>query len=147
MFELSPFKRRKDLVDNFFDRDLPRDMLRDFFGNEFLSGFAMDMKADIKETAKEYIVEAELPGIKKEQLLVEFKNNTLSITAQQNDELHEEKENYVRRERRQGSISRSFYVENVDHAAIKGDYKNGILKIILPKLKEESPQNFRIKID
>ena len=103
-------------------------------------------KADIKEKPTEYIVEAELPGVNKEQIVVEFRDNTLTISAQQNEEINEEKPDYVRRERRQGSISRSFYVENVDGEKIAAEYKDGLLTVTLPKLKEDHPENYRIDI-
>lgn len=140
MFELSPFRRRRDLS----PADLGRDFIRDFFDPE--SWFDLNIKADIKENAKEYIVEAELPGVKKDQIVVELKENHLTISAQQNEEINEEKPNYVRRERRQGNIKRSFYVENVDSEKVNAEYKDGLLTIVLPKLKEENPDNYRIKI-
>jgi HSP20 family protein len=143
MFELSPFKRHRNIMDNFMGRDL----MRDFFNSELLSGFGPDIKADIKESAREYTVEAELPGINKDELVVELKDNTLTITAQKVDEINEESENYIRRERRHGTFSRAFYVENVDNTGVKADYKDGILKITLPKLQETNPNNYRININ
>jgi HSP20 family protein len=143
MFDLTPFRRRRHMLPG----DFGREMLRDFFDSDLWSGLGMDIRADIKENKKEYIVEAELPGMNKEQINVELKNNTLTISARQEDEVKEENENYVRRERKQGSISRSFYVENVDNEGVKADYKDGILKIILPKLKETEPDSYRINID
>ena len=69
---------------------------------------------------------------------MELKEHTLTIAATQDEETKDEGINYVRRERRTGSVSRSFYVENVDQEGVKADYKDGILKIVLPKLKETS---------
>ncbi|NLV22475.1 MAG: Hsp20 family protein [Syntrophomonadaceae bacterium] len=47
---------------------------------------------------------------------------------------------------KQGSISRRFYVENIDSEGIKADYKDGVLKIVLPKAKPATPYNYRIEI-
>ena len=140
MFELSPFRRRRELS----PVDFGRDFIREFFEPE--SWFDLGIKADIKEDAKEYIVEAELPGVKKDQIVVEFKENSLTISAQQDEEINEEQPNYVRRERRQGNIKRSFYVENVDSEKIHAEYKDGLLSVVLPKLKEVNPNNYRIDV-
>ena len=142
MFELSPFRRHRNAMENFFGRDM-----LDFFSNDFMSPFGIDFKADIKENSKEYIVEAELPGVKKDELVVELRDNTLTISASKVSEVNAETDNYIRRERKQGKISRSFYVQNVDSAGVKSDYKDGVLKIVLPKLKETDPDSYRIKID
>ncbi len=142
MFDLVPFRRRRgDLVGDFGPA-----LMREFFDNDFF-GFAPSFKADIRETPQEFIVEAELPGMKKDEIVVELKDNTLTISAEKKEEYNEEKENYVRRERRFGSTRRSFYVENVDDKKVKADYQDGILKIVLPKLEETPPHNYRINID
>ena len=140
MFDLTPSRRRRDLSPAEFGRDF----IRDFFYPE--SWFDLGLKADIKEKPTEYIVEAELPGVNKEQIVVEFRDNTLTISAEQNEEINEEKPNYVRRERRLGSIKRRFYVENVNSEKIGAEYKDGLLTITLPKLKEDTPDNYRIDI-
>ncbi|HHV16679.1 MAG TPA: Hsp20/alpha crystallin family protein [Gelria sp.] len=140
MFDLTPFRRRRDLSPAEFGRDF----FRDFLYPE--AWFDLGFKADIKETPTEYIVEAELPGVNKEQLVVEYRDNTLTISAEQNEEINEEQPNYVRRERRQGSINRRFYVENVNSKKIAAEYKDGLLTIIMPKLKEDKPENYRINI-
>jgi len=143
MFDLMPFRRRRgDLVGG----DFAPSLMRDFFDGDFW-GFAPTFRADIRETSQEFIVEAELPGMKKDEIVVELRDNTLTISAEKREEINEEKENYVRRERRFGSARRSFYVENVDDKKVKADYKDGVLKIVLPKLEETSPHNYRINID
>lgn len=142
MFGLTPFRRSSTNLDNFWGRDL----MADFFSNSFPFDLGMDIRADIKENEKEYVIEAEMPGVKKEDVVVELRDNTLSISAQMNSETNEETDKYVRRERRQGSISRRFYVENIDNEGVKADYKDGVLKIVLPKAKPAAPDNYRIEI-
>ncbi|MBP1762279.1 MAG: heat shock protein, molecular chaperone [Firmicutes bacterium] len=142
MFGLTPYRRSNTNLDNFWGRDL----MADFFSNSFPFDLGMDIRADIKENEKEFVVEAEMPGVKKEDVVVELRDNTLSISAQMNNETNEETDKFVRRERRQGSISRRFYVENIDSAGVKADYKDGILKIVLPKAKPAEPENYRIDI-
>ncbi|HEX3011085.1 MAG TPA: Hsp20/alpha crystallin family protein [Syntrophomonadaceae bacterium] len=142
MFDLIPFRRRNSNPDNFWNRDL----MADFFNNGFPFDLGMDIRADIRENENEYVVEAELPGVKKDDVVVELRDNTLSISAQMSYENNEESSKYIRKERRQGTISRSFYVDNVDSKGVKADYKDGILKIVLPKIKPTSSDNYRIEI-
>jgi HSP20 family protein len=140
MFDLTPFRRRRDLS----PAEYGRDFIRDFF--DFDPWLTTGFRADIKENAVEYIVEAELPGFNKEQMVVELSDHTLTISAQQNEEINEERPNYVRKERRQGNFSRSFYVENVNNEKVNAEYKDGLLIVTLPKLKEENPNSHRIDI-
>lgn len=143
MFELSPHRKRRELMTSLFGWD----PIKEFWGNDFLPQMFNEIRTDIKENENEYIVEAELPGIKKEDLVVELKENTLTIAAKTVHEEKKESENYLRRERSVGQVSRSYYVENVDHDAVKADYKDGVLKIILPKQKEDKSSGFRIPIE
>lgn len=146
MFDLIPFDRRRrrrgDLVERFFGKDL----LTDFLANDF---FGMDsiIRADIKENEQEYIVEAEIPGINRDNIEVELRDNNLIITANYNEEINEEKENFIKKERKMGKASRNFYIENVNPEQVTAEYKNGILKITLPKLKRTSPKGRIIDID
>jgi len=110
MFDLVPFRRRQnDLFNSFFGNDF----ISSFFNNDFFTATTSGIKADIKETDSEYIVEAEMPGVDKEAIEVELRDNYLTISANHNEEFNEERENYIRKERRTGRISRSFYVDGV----------------------------------
>ena len=140
MFDLMPFRRRRgDLV----GKDLGRALMRGFFYHDFFD-FAPTFRADIQETEQEFIAEAELPGMKKDEIAIELKDNTLTISVHRNEEIKEEKDNYIHRERRTRNYRRSFYVDN---ACLKAGYNDGILKIHLPKLKETPPGNYRIDIN
>ena len=132
MFGLVPFnfnngENNKGLTIN--------DMFNDFFNTDMLSDFnsAGSFKTDIKETPQEYIVHAELPGVKKEDINIDYKNNYLTISAIRNNEVEEKKDNYIRRERSYGTVSRSFYIDNVNKDSIKAKFDNGVLNIELPK--------------
>ncbi len=111
MFNLIPFNRRnrglvntEDFFENFFNS----------FGNLTESTFNQ-FKTDVKETENEYIIQAELPGIKKDNINVELNNDYLTITANNDEIIEEEKDNYIRKERRTGRFQRSFYVKNISH--------------------------------
>lgn len=107
-----------------------------FFDDSFMPAlFANDaqIRVDVKENEKEYIVEADLPGVKKEEINVELNNDRLTISVSRNEEVNEERENYIRKERRSGSYCRSFYVENVIEDQISAKFENGVLSMVLPK--------------
>lgn len=134
----------------------PMNMFRDFFGRDLMDGFFGDnmfsMKsaggfcADIKESEKEYVVEAELPGYKKEDIQINLVDDRLTISAKKSEEINEERDNYIRRERRVGQASRSFIVSGIKNKEVTAEYKDGILNITLPKEKESEPRNTRIDI-
>lgn len=146
MFGLVPFKfnngeNNKGLTLN--------DMFNDFFNDDMLSAFNSggSFKTDIKETPEEYIVHAELPGVKKEDINIDYTNNYLTISARRNNEYEEKKENYIKRERSYGSISRGFYISNVDKNLIKAKFDNGVLNIELPKKEISSNNSNKILIE
>ena len=127
MFELMPFGRN-DLYRPF--RDL-ENLERSFFSGKELGGF----KTDIKDTGDAYVLEADLPGVKKEDIHIDIDGDYLSITAQRNNEKSEkDKEgNYIRRERYAGSMQRSFYVGDIPSGDVHAKYEDGILKLSVPK--------------
>jgi len=90
------------------------------------------MKTDIFEKEKNYIIETELPGIKKENIKVSYENGYLTITATKNV-LTQNSNTYIRRERFYGEIKRSFYIGIKKENDIKATYQNGILQISFPK--------------
>lgn len=148
MFGLIPFKTNgvdkkggkiDDLFNGFFNEDF-------FSPMSFVFGNNQKFNADIKETQNEYLVSAELPGVKKEDINLEYKENTLIISATRNEEINEEKDNYIRRERSYGQVSRTFHVENVDREKISAKFENGELQITLPKLTQTISEGNRILI-
>ncbi|GFN22233.1 Hsp20/alpha crystallin family protein [Thermanaeromonas sp. C210] len=133
MFGLVPFygKRRglrpifsdlESFVERFFNEDL-----------FLVPVWAQPFRADVKETEREYVVEAELPGLEKENIQIVYDDNVLTISVKQEAIIDETRENFIRKERRSGSIERRFYLEGVDEAKITASYKNGLLTVKLPK--------------
>ena len=145
MFVLIPFNTNKNLSNgNSFEN-----ILSNFFNDDFFAPFNIDsdnFHADIKETDNEYLVVAELPGVKKEDISLEYNDNQLVISAKRDEFINGEKDNYIRKERHYGTFSRAFYVDNVDKNDILAKFENGELKIVLPKLEKTSPSSNRIEI-
>ena len=120
MFELTPYERRhqRALFNPFRDME---NFEKNFWGDMA----ATDFKTDIKDNGKEYVLEAELPGFKKEDIHVDIEDGYMTISAERSNETEkkDDKGNFVRRERSYGSFSRSFDVSSVKTEDITGEYK------------------------
>ncbi len=92
-------------------------------------------ETDVKESENEYVVEVDLPGVEKEDVEISYENKYLQLTANRKENIEEEREGYVVKERHYGEFKRSFYVPNVKEDEISADFKEGVLKIVLPKEK------------
>lgn len=90
------------------------------------------MKTDIFEYDNKYILEIDLPGIKKENIKINYDNGYLTISAEKNT-LSSRPDTYIRRERFYGEIKRSFYIGIKKETDLKAKYKEGILTISFPK--------------
>jgi len=105
----------------------------------FPAGFPAEgelkMKLDVKEDEKGYTVQAEVPGVKKEDIHVDIDGNQVSVRAEVKKEKEEKKgEKTVYSERSYGMVSRSFTLPvEVDEKAAKAEYKDGVLNLVLPK--------------
>ena len=99
------------------------------------------MKTDVKDTDTGYEVDVDLAGFKKDEIQIELEKGFLTVTAAKGLDKDEKdrKDNYVRRERYAGSMSRSFYVgEHVTEDDIHPKYENGILSFTVPKEEAKS---------
>jgi len=103
---------------------------------------------DISEDEQEYLIKAELPGIEKDQVRVSVEDGLLVISGERNSENEEKNQKYHRIERSYGSFIRSFSLpDDADGAKIKADFKNGILKVHLPKDENAKPKSIEIKVN
>ncbi|SHI95679.1 heat shock protein Hsp18 [Lutispora thermophila] len=131
---------------------MPRDAFSSFpmyfFDDDFslTSPMKGNFKVDLKETEDKYLVEADLPGVKKENIDIEYDNGNLTISAKRDEVLEDKKENYVRRERHYGELKRSLYIKNVDENNISASFNDGVLKVTLPKLEKGDDRRKRINI-
>lgn len=130
-----PFRKNSGnlMPSDFFKGVLGSSVIDDLFNNNLLSTSNPLMKTDIQENDKEYVLEAEIPGFNKEDIEIEWNNGQLTLHASKREEINEENKNFIRRERHYGEISRSFLVENIKENEIKAEYKDGILKVVIPK--------------
>lgn len=144
MFELIPFTHTHN-VDTYHPfRDLD-ELERSFFsGSNSLGGF----RTDIKDTGDAIVLEADLPGVKKEDIHIDIDGNYLAITAQRSTS-REDKDsagNYLRCERSYGSFSRSFDISGIKSEDISAAYENGVLTLTMPKREKTVPTSRRLEI-
>ena len=135
---LVPRRSNFDIFDDFFEDGFPSKKERNL------------MRTDIREKKDKYLIDIDLPGFDKENINLTLNNGYLNISAKlekENNYDHEEK--YVHRERFYGECSRSFYVgDDITEEDIGAEFKNGILKIEIPKKEENKklPETKRIEI-
>ena len=115
------------------------DLFDDLFDDNFFNKKEKNlMKTDIKEKKDKYIIEMDLPGFEKENIKLELNNGYLTISGKQENKIDEEEEKYVHKERFYGECTRSFYVgDNIKEEDIDAEFKNGTLKIDIPKKEEQ----------
>ena len=153
MSGLIPFDKKKNGIqrknDNLIDLfDVDR-VFENFFNDTvFPSHFSNSgqMRVDIKENDKEYILEADLPGVNKEDINLEVHDDRLTISVKKDEKEEEKKDNYLRKERRTSSMTRSFYIESIISDKITAKYENGVLTLLLPKKEETKPKGRKIDI-
>lgn len=95
------------------------------------------MKTDIYEKDGKYVIEADIPGFKKEDVSIDYEDGYITITAKK-EEVIEENANYIRRERYYGETTRNYYVGNINEKNINAKFEDGTLKITFPKEEEKS---------
>lgn len=102
---------------------------------------------DISEDDKEYLVKAELPEVKKEEIKINVHDDVLTISGERKYEKEEKGKKYHRVERAYGSFMRSFTLpEDADGSKISAEFKDGLLKVHLPKSEKAKPKAVEIKI-
>lgn len=122
--------------------------IENFFNDDFFnmpSFTNSTFRMDVKEDDHTYTVEAELPGVNKEDIALDYNNGTLYIAVNHNEDINEEKDNYIHRERRSTSMQRGIYVGDIDVNGIEAKLDNGILKVTAPKL-EVASNRFKIEV-
>jgi HSP20 family protein len=102
---------------------------------------------DIVEDEKEYVIKAEIPEMKKEDVKISVQDDVLSISGERKYEKEEKGKKYHRVERAYGSFLRSFTLpEDADGTKVNAEYKDGVLKVHLPKSEKAKPKAIEVKV-
>lgn len=105
-------------------------------------------QVDIAETDKEFVIKAEIPEVKKEDVKVSVENGILTIRGERKQEMEEKGKKFHRIERNYGSFTRSFTLpDNVDAAHIKASFKDGMLGLQIQKTVETKPKAIEVKVE
>lgn len=139
MASLVPFNRNRGSLkttgfDDFYN------MLDSFFEDSYspLRSLSRDtFKLDVQDNETEYLIEAELPGVNKDEINIEINENRLTIGLERKEEVNEEKKNYIHRERRCTSMQRCVFLKDAKADDVEAKLDNGILSLKIPKDKEK----------
>jgi HSP20 family protein len=147
----SPFKEMEDLQDRM------NTILGSVFGRaplrqdgdreEAITSAAWAPLVDITEDDKEYLIKAELPEIKKENVKVTVENGVLTLTGERKFEKEEKGRKYHRVERAYGSFTRSFTLpDDADAAKVNAEFKDGLLSVRVAKHEAARPKTIEVKV-
>lgn len=140
MASLIPFNRSNSVGDRSF-----ANMLDNFFGDNWMSSrnlFGDTFKIDVKEDERAYTVDAEMPGVKKEDISLSLHDGQLTISMAHNEETKDEDKDkkYIHQERRYASMSRSVYLADAADNGVTAKLNDGVLKITVPKTEKGKAQ-------
>lgn len=139
MARLVPFNRRNSMSRTGAFEDF-YNMLDDFFSEPLSAGRSLKndtFKLDIEDKENQYVIEAELPGVKKDEVNLELNDGRLTISIEREEEEEKEDKNYIHRERRYSSMSRSVYLGDVKEEEISAKLEEGVLCINIPKAENK----------
>jgi HSP20 family protein len=133
-------------------------LVRHFFGNDFATEFLREPvtwlpAVEVSETDKEISITAELPGLTEKDINISFEDDVLTLSGEKTEEKKEDRSErgntqYHLVERAYGAFSRSFVLpSNVDSKNVIADFRDGVLKVRLPKAAEQRPAGRKIPIN
>lgn len=117
---------------------VPRKFFVDDFWDDFSIKTTNDFKYDIYEKNNNYYIEIDAPGVKKEEATIEYDKGYLTIMISQSKEEEDEGKNYIRRERYAREYNKQFYIGEIDSEKIDVKFKDGSIKIEIPKAEINS---------
>jgi HSP20 family protein len=130
----------QDEVNRLFSSNLSRSI-----GDEQMARGAWTPSVDIYENKDQIILEAELPGMRREDFDLTIENNVLTLRGERHFEKESEQDNYHRVERSYGTFTRSFTLpQTVSAENVKAEYKNGVLRVALHKREEVKARRIEI---
>jgi HSP20 family protein len=136
---LTPFD---SLFDNVIQKAFPtfgQEFGIEFFGNNSYP------KVDVIDHSDKITIEAEIPGLGKEEVSVDLEENILTISGLKHSHSENTKTRYIRKELKRSSFKRSFKLgDNINSQKIKADFNNGILLVSIPKKEGEQPKKIKI---
>lgn len=132
-------------------REVTHPLMNDLFNDRFFRSFfdmgdmvgAAGFRVDVREQDDAYVLEAELPGVKPDDVTLTAEDGVLTIAADVNQEKKNEQNGYLYSERRTGHMERRFSLDGIREEDIKAACLNGVLTVTLPKAKPEPARTAR----
>ena len=141
-----PFRELEEVSDR-LNRVFGRPLTAKSDGKETMTVADWTPSVDISETEGEYVIKAELPEVKKDDVKITLEEGVLSIQGERKHEKEEKGKKFHRIERAYGRFVRSFVVPDyVDEAKIKAEYQDGVLQLHLPKSEKAKPRAIEVKV-
>lgn len=146
MTRWNPFKELEDMEKR-LSSYLGRPGIPTESGKEAMTVTEWSPRVDITEDDKEYVIKADLPEVKKEDIKLTVQDNVMSISGERKYEKEEKGKKYHRVERAYGSFMRSFTLpEDADGSKVNAEYKDGVLNVRLPKSEKAKPKSIEVKV-
>lgn len=141
-----PFRELEEMSDR-LNRVFGRPSTAKSDGKETMTVADWTPSVDISETDGEYLIKAELPEVKKDDVKITLEEGVLSIQGERKHEKEEKNKKFHRIERAYGRFVRSFVVPDyVDESKIKAEYQDGVLHLHLPKSEKAKPRAIEVKV-
>jgi len=149
MTRWNPFAEFEDILDRYNRQLNPRSPAASTNGNrEIMQKTDWAPVVDITENRDAFVITAELPGIRKEDVKVHVHDGVLTIEGERQDENKEEDDRRHRVERFYGHFARSFSLpEHVDEENIKANYRDGVLELTLAKQEKAKPRSIEVEVN
>jgi HSP20 family protein len=142
----NPFKELEEM-ENRLSTVFGRAPLAKNGGKEAMTVAEWAPLVDITEDEKEYAIKAELPEVKKEDVKVSVQDDVISISGERKSEKEEKGKKFHRVERSYGSFYRSFTLpEDADGGKVAAEFKDGVLKVRLPKSEKAKPKSIEVTV-
>ena len=147
MTRWNPFRELEDLQGRISGLLGQRPLRGDAGKQETLTTAEWAPLVDIVEDEKEYLIKADLPEVKAQDVKVSVQDNVLSVTGERSFEKEEKNKRYHRIERAYGSFARAFTLpEDADPQKVSAEFKEGLLKVHLPKSPSAKPRSIDVKV-
>ena len=139
---MTPIRNLRREMDRLFDDLVP---FRLFDEERNIATGVWNPRTDIIETDNDFIINVDLPGVKKQDVTVNYQDNQLSITGERKAEEVKEKKDFLRKERIYGNFHRVYTLpQSIDPNKITANFKDGILTVSVPKTEESKPKQVKI---
>lgn len=137
----------QDRMNRLFDQALSKTRIDRVDDEEGLNTSTWVPAVDIFETADSVVVKAELPGVSRENIDIQVRDNTLTLKGERKFEREIQDENYLRIERSYGAFHRAFSLPTVIRQdKVKAALRDGVLEVTLPKAEEAKPKQVKIEV-